>query len=119
MILMVDTCHSGSVTGKRRAIADMTDVLRELVNAESGVVVMTASTGKEESQERPEWGHGAFTKAVIEGLEGKADYSNDKTIDIKELDLYITTRVKELTNGSQHPTTEIPRTMPNFPVVYR
>ena len=28
-------------------------------------------------------------------------------------------RVKELTNGSQHPTTEIPKTMPNFPMVYQ
>lgn len=119
VILMVDTCHSGSVTGKRRGMADMTDALRELVNAESGVVVMTASTGKEESQERPEWGHGAFTKALIEGLEGRANYNRDKTIDIKELDLFVTNRVKELTGGAQHTTTEIPRTMPNFPVVFR
>jgi len=27
--------------------------------------------------------------------------------------------VKELTQGSQHPTTEIPKTMPNFPLVYK
>jgi hypothetical protein len=59
-------------------------------------------------QEKPEWGHGAFTKALIEGLEGGADYDRDNVID-----------VKELTNGSQHPTTEIPKTMPNFPLVYR
>ena len=64
-------------------------------------------------------GHGAFTMALIEGLEGKADYDDDRTIDIKELDLYITKRVKALTNGSQHPTTEIPKTMPNFPMVVR
>lgn len=118
-ISMVDTCHSGSVTGKRRGISDMTDALRELVNAESGVVVMTASTGKEESQEGSQWGHGAFTKALIEGLEGRANYNRDKTIDIKELDLYITNRVKELTGGAQHTTKEIPKTMPNFPVFYR
>ena len=37
----------------------------------------------------------------------------------KELDFYVTKRVKELTKGAQHPTTEIPKTMPNFPVVYR
>ena len=71
------------------------------------------------SQEHSEWGHGAFTKALIEGFEGKANYDGNKTIDIKELDLYITKRVKELTGGTQHPTTEIPRTMPNFPLVYR
>jgi hypothetical protein len=119
VILLVDTCHSGSVTGKRRGVQDMTDALRELVNSERGVVVMTASTGKESSQERPEWGHGAFTKALIEGLGGKADYDRDNTVDIKELDLFITQRVKALTNGSQHPTTEIPKTMPNFPLVYK
>ena len=119
VVLLVDTCHSGSITGKRRGVQDITDALRELVNSERGVVVMTASTGRESSQERPEWGHGAFTEALIEGLEGKADYDRDNTIDIKELDLYITQRVKALTNGSQHPTTEIPKTMPNFPLVYR
>jgi len=119
VIFLVDTCHSGSVTGKRRGVDDITDTLRELVNSESDIVVMTASTGKESSQERSEWGHGAFTKALIEGLEGKADYDRDKTVDIKEIDLFITKRVKELTNGSQHPTTEIPKTMPNFPLVYK
>ena len=115
----MDTCHSGDVTGKRRGVEDMTNALRELVNSESGVVVMTASTGKESSQERPEWGHGAFTKALIEGHEGGADYDRDNTVDIKEIDLFITKRVKELTKGGQHPTTEIPRTMPNFPMIYK
>jgi len=119
VIFLVDTCHSGSATGKRRGVSDMTDALRELVHSESGVVVMTASTGKEVSQERAEWGHGAFTRALIEGLEGRANYNKDNTVDIKELDLYITNRVKELTGGAQHPTTEIPKTMPNFPVVYK
>ncbi len=60
-----------------------------------------------------------ITSRVVEGLEDKANYNNDNTIDIKELDLFITNRVKELTEGYQHPTTEIPKTMPNFPVVYR
>jgi len=119
VIFLVDTCHSGSATGKKRGAEDMTEALRELVHAESGVVVMTASTGKESSQERPEWGHGAFTKALIEGLEGKADYNGDNTVDVKEIDLFISTRVKALTNGGQHPTTEIPKTMPNFPLVYK
>ena len=119
VIFLVDTCHSGDITGKRRGLEDMTSALRELVNAGSGVVVMTASTGKESSQERPGWGHGAFTKALIEGLDGKADFNGDQTVDVKELDLYISNRVKELTEGGQHPTTEIPRTMPNFPLVYK
>ena len=118
VILMADTCHSGSITGKRRGVSRMNEVIRELINTDSGVIVMTASTGREESQERPEWGHGAFTKALIEGLEGRANYNGDKTVDMKELDNFVTDRVKELTGGTQHPTTEIPKTMPSFPLIY-
>ena len=118
-IFMVDTCHSGDVSGKRRGITDLTAALRELRAAGTGIVILTASTGKEESAEHKDWGHGAFTKAVLEGLGGKADYDADRVVDIKELDLYITQRVKALTNGAQHPTTEIPKTMPNFPIASR
>ena len=91
--------------------------LRGLNAAGSGVVIMAASTGNELSQERPEWGHGAFTKALLEGFDGKADVNRDGIVDMKEIDLYVTNRVKELTNGEQHPTTEIPRIMPNFPLM--
>ncbi|MBF0256847.1 MAG: caspase family protein, partial [Gammaproteobacteria bacterium] len=118
--LMADTCHSGSITGKRgvtRDASDITDALRDLRKVEGGVVVMSAATGRESSVENAEWGHGAFTKALIEGMEEmKANYNGDNRIDLKELDLYITTRVKELTGGRQHPMTEIPQVMPDFPV---
>ncbi len=44
---------------------------------------MAASTGKESSLESPEWGHGAFTLALLEGLgEGKADVNGDEIINI-------------------------------------
>jgi len=43
----------------------------------------------------------------------------DKKVNIKEVDLYITKRAEALANGSQHPTTEILKTMPNFPPVYK
>nr|VFK60527.1 MAG: WD40 repeat [Candidatus Kentron sp. TUN] len=119
--LLVDTCHSGGVTGKRqlipRDIWDITDALRALQEAAGSVVVMSASTGSEGSLESSKWHHGAFTKAFIDGVEGKqADHNRDGHIGIKELDLYLTDRVKELTDGHQHPMTEIPRMLSNFPV---
>nr|VFJ73302.1 MAG: WD40 repeat [Candidatus Kentron sp. FW] len=120
--LLADTCHSGGITGKRGVTplgnSDITDALRDLRKAADGVVVMTASTGRELSVEDREWGHGAFTLALLEGLEqAKANFPPpDERIDIKELDLYVTKRVKELTGGRQHPMTEIPRVVPNFPV---
>ncbi len=65
--------------------------------------------------EKSSWGHGAFTKAFLEGLdEAKADYNNNNTISIKEIDLYVTNRVKILTKGKQKPTTIIPDSVPDF-----
>lgn len=117
IILMADTCHSGSITGKTQG-SNISSVLREIVGSEGGIVVMTASTGDEVSVERPDWGHGAFSKAVIEGLQGEAEGKPiDNMIDILELVSYINKRVKILTAGRQHATTEIPRVLPNFELI--
>jgi len=84
---------------------DNTEAIRELASDEYGVVVMAASTGQEVSIERPEWKHGAFTKALLEGLqEGRADLSQDGIVHLTELDHFIAEKVKELTQGEQHPT---------------
>ncbi|MAU06402.1 MAG: hypothetical protein CL919_00765 [Deltaproteobacteria bacterium] len=65
------------------------------------------------------WGHGAFTKALLDGLKGSADYDRDQVITLKELDLYVTRSVKTLTNGQQRPTTQIPANFPDFPLFVR
>ena len=119
VILLVDTCHGGSVTGKTRGVADITDALRQLASTESGVVVMAACTGKESGVERTDWGHGAFTMALLDGMKGGADQDADNIITVKELDLYTTRRVKELTGGKQHPTTEFLKISPDFPVILK
>ena len=77
------------------------------------------TTGSEVSIEDLAWGHGAFTKALLDGLDGPADYDQDGVITLKELDLHITRNVKKLTNGSQRPTTQIPANMPDFPLFVR
>ncbi|MBF0220557.1 MAG: caspase family protein, partial [Gammaproteobacteria bacterium] len=83
-------------------------------------LVMAASTAGEVSIEHSDWGHSAFTKTIIEELgEHQADDNNDQRIDIKEIDLWVTERVKALTDGRQHPTTEIPTIVPNFPLGLR
>ncbi|MEO0470491.1 MAG: caspase family protein [Bacteroidota bacterium] len=111
-LILLDACHSGqsaydllefaSIKG-----ANLNSAVAELVSKESGVTVMTSSSGKEFSYENPRWGHGAFTKAMLEGLDGKADFNHDRIISLLELNLYITERVKELTQGRQHPYTPI------------
>jgi hypothetical protein len=48
---------------------------------------------------------------------GEADQTPDSIIYLRELDYYISERVKELTKGSQHPTTLKPSTISRFPIV--
>jgi len=115
-VLFVDTCHAGNVMGKRRAVADINAVVNELASAENGAVVFASSTGKQYSLEDKAWGNGAFTKALVEGIGGRADYKADGKITINELDLYLSERVKELTKGQQTPTTTKPETIPDFPI---
>ncbi|MCC6470250.1 MAG: caspase family protein [Alphaproteobacteria bacterium] len=112
-----DTCHSGGVMGSRGVPADVSQVVNDLVGAENGMVVFSASTGRQVSVERPEWANGAFTKAMIEGLSGAADYQKDGSVTVNELDLYLSQRVKALTEGRQSPTTAKPQSTQDFPIV--
>jgi WD40 repeat protein len=115
-LFFVDTCHAGNVMGGRRGLDDITRLVNELSSAENGAVVFAASTGRQYSLENDDWQNGAFTKALIEGIGGKADYNNKGRITINMLDLYLSERVKELTGGKQTPTTTKPQTIPDFPV---
>jgi uncharacterized caspase-like protein len=118
-LFFVDSCHSGNVMGTRRGGLDITGVVNELASAENGAVVFAASTGRQFSLENSDWGNGAFTKALVEGINGKADYIGKGKITINMLDLYISERVKELTKGQQTPTTTKPQTVPDFPVALK
>lgn len=121
-LFFIDTCHSGNVLGdtRRRDLAsDLNGIVNELASAENGAVVFAASTGNQYSLENKTWNNGAFTKALVEGLLGKADYSGKGKITINMLDLYLSERVKELTGGRQTPTTAKPRTVPDFPVAVK
>lgn len=117
-LFFVDTCHSGNVlgTGRRAVNNDLTAVVNELSSAENGVIVFAASTGRQASQESAEWGNGAFTKAVIEGMSGKADAARTGRVTHKMLDLYVSERVKGLTRGTQSPVTIVPQGISDFPV---
>ncbi|MEO8340152.1 MAG: caspase family protein, partial [Nitrospirota bacterium] len=115
-LLFADTCHAGNISGRRRGAVDINAVVNELTSAENGAVVFASSTGKQDSLEDPVWGNGAFTKALVEALNGKAAYGGHKKITINMLDIYLSERVKELTKGQQTPTTTKPQTIQDFPI---
>jgi hypothetical protein len=124
-LLFLDACHAAAVVGasKTRGVVDINSVVNEFTRTERGVVVFTASTGRQFSQENSAWGNGAFTKAVIEGLgapgqKAKADLRGDGKITTSGLDYYVSERVKALTGGSQSPVMIRPPTVPDFPIAF-
>lgn len=114
VIFFGDTCHSGNVLGVNKGVTDITVLINELSDTENGIVVFTSSTKNQLSNEHKDWQNGAFTKALVEGLEGKADYSKKGKITVNMLELYISERVKELTGNQQTPATAKPDTIPDF-----
>jgi hypothetical protein len=117
-VLLLDACHSGAVEGeKRRAAGSLTDdLVRDLATDDYGVIVMCSAMGREFALESPQVAHGYFTLALTEGLGGKADYNQDSVIHFNELDMYVTDRVKELSQGKQHPVTARPTSIRSFPL---
>ena len=118
VVVFLDTCYSGNVlgSGAMESRGDINGLANELVSAENGAVVLTASTGRQVALERPEWGNGAFTKFLVEGLSGKADLMKIGRITIGALGVYISEKVKELTGGQQTPASATPKTIADFAV---
>ena len=117
MLVFMDACHSGNVLGNSQRRATLiSQAVNDLTGADNGVIVFTSSTGRQFSLENPEWNNGAFTKALVEGLNGHADLFGRNIITVKNLDSYVANRVKELTRGQQAPTTIIPTSLPDFPI---
>jgi uncharacterized caspase-like protein len=111
-LILLDACHSGQsgfdmLEFASLKNANLDQLVKELIDKEPGVTVMTSSSGKEYSYETAAWRHGAFSKAILEGLDGSADINRDGVVSLNEMDLYVSERVKELTQGRQHPYTPI------------
>lgn len=118
-LMFIDACHSANgLEGEqqRGAPTDITAIVNELSSAENGVVMFASSTGRQVSLERDTWQNGAFTEALLEGLSGKADFIKDGKLTINELELWLSDRVKELTDRRQAPVARKPDTIPDFPI---
>jgi uncharacterized caspase-like protein len=115
-IVFLDACHSGGIGGGGAISTEITAVLAGWQKAKSpnGSVMFASSTGTQLSQEKVEWGNGAFTKAVLEGLKGEAHPAKAGPISIAMLENYVSKRVKDLTVGQQTPTTTRSMDMSDF-----
>lgn len=104
------------MASRRALLPDVSRFVETVASAENGVVVFSASTGRRFAIEDAIWGNGSFTKALLEGLAGCAEYLRDKVIIINELDIYLSERVTELTGGRQSLTTAKPPSTQGFQI---
>lgn len=112
-VMFIDTCFAGNSLGQmdRRRTERL---INDLVSNENGVVVYASSTGHEVSLERPSWGNGAFTKALLEGLGGRADLFQLGQVTSATLNAYLSRAVAQITEGRQRPVFISPRGVPDF-----
>lgn len=99
-LAFLDTCHSGAIQPLRTR--DLKAAIRAL--QQDVVLTVAASAGNERSEEKTAWQHGAFTKSLLEALEGAADTSRDGAVSLDELITYVKAQVPKLTEGRQNPT---------------
>jgi hypothetical protein len=95
-ILFVDTCHSGNAYNQRLGNAAY----------HANIIAYTASRFDQEALEDHTLGHGIFTYAVVEGLEGKGAIGTKRQISTRDLADYVGARVGGLAKalkGEQQP----------------
>ena len=108
VLLFMDACRSGGSGGGVRsgdgADTEVNDGYRHMMDLLqnrsdqhlSPIVSFLSCEPLESSQEGPDWQHGAFTKALLEGLTGAADTNHDGYVDVAELQHYVHQRVISL-----------------------
>jgi len=114
VLWFLDTCHAGSAA--KRPPVDVNILVNTVSASENGgIVVFASSTGRQVSVERDDWGNGAFTKAIVEGIAlGKADLLGDGFVTTSSLDTYVAHRVGQFTDHQQTPVMERPPEEPDF-----
>jgi hypothetical protein len=114
VVLFVDTCHAGGIGS-----VGTFDAYRDFSDEQVGAVVFCSSTQREESLEDPKWGHGAFTRAILDMVADKSsdlDKPPDGQLNLSEVQFHLSKRVSDLTRGAQHPVVGRPTTVTEFNV---
>jgi hypothetical protein len=66
VLVLLDPCQSGAVTGDGSALTSNADLLRSIISA-SNVTVLTSSTADEFSREDEKWNNGADSGKLSAG----------------------------------------------------
>ena len=112
LVVFVDACFSGSLMeGNRSASTNFIDQLRRTKN---GMVLYASSSSDTKSKEDSSWGNGAFTKALVEALNGAARGDDNEGLSTQVLEQYLYKEVKRLTDAKQIPVFMNPNGIEHF-----
>jgi uncharacterized caspase-like protein len=102
VILLADVCRAATIAGQKTT--GLSDAVAQ-VSAPGELLGLMAARPREVSYEGPDFGtgHGAFTWAVLKGLEGEADSDHDGFVTAGELIDFVSHDVPTLTKNKQHP----------------
>jgi WD40 repeat protein len=107
VILVLDACHSGSIVTE--TVVPNDELAEQFFSGgHGGVMVLSASKGRQYSLESPDigGGFGIFTYALTQGLGPKSkevDTSGDGFVEFMELVDYVRVYVDRVTEGEQTP----------------
>ncbi len=108
VLYLVDVCYGGIMTVGTRSLAknnfnDDEKYLKK-ITTESARQIITAGGKGDTAQERAIWGHSAFTKELLTGIEnGLADGDQDGYITSNELGIYLSKKVYITSEENQTP----------------
>jgi formylglycine-generating enzyme len=91
VLFLVDTCYSGlAINSSRSGLQTTVSNYLQKISSLKSRQIITAGLKGEESIEKPEWGHGAFTYKLLEALRtGVADENSDGVTTGLELASYL------------------------------
>lgn len=118
VVLLLDACHAGNVVQGRGSSlpSGLQRFADQVAGLGSSTIVFSAATGDQTARESVKWNNGAFTKAVVEGLLGKADPAATGFVTVAGLETYVGERVRELTAERQTPAIAKPAATVDFPL---
>ncbi|MFZ1808031.1 MAG: caspase family protein [Cyclobacteriaceae bacterium] len=95
-VFILDACQSAGAleTVTERGAAEE-KAIAQLARS-TGTFWITSTGSNQFASEFEKLGHGIFTYALIEGINGKADTNSDKKLTVRELSTYIENKVPEL-----------------------
>ena len=95
--VFLDACFTGQTRNSEMLIANARPIVIQPLAAAvpENITVISAASGAQISGALEEKEHGLFTYYLLKGLGGDADTNNDKSININELNLFVSAKVKE------------------------